>query len=122
MWRARQDSGTGCCVMRERMKRILEAGRGTALGHLGDLYRENRVRSIPATGLITPTNVEPVGLGPEGQYLAEVLGRHVEITDIHDERTFYDQLTTLIGQAQTSIWMWSACGSLPSPHSAATSC
>ena len=37
-----------------------------------------------------------------------MLARHVTITDIHDERSFYDQFAVLISQAQNSIWLWSA--------------
>jgi phosphatidylserine/phosphatidylglycerophosphate/cardiolipin synthase-like enzyme len=66
------------------------------------------VRSIPATGLITPPDVEPANLGPEGRRLAEVLSRHVEITEVHDENSFYGQFAELISQAQDSIWLWSA--------------
>jgi phosphatidylserine/phosphatidylglycerophosphate/cardiolipin synthase-like enzyme len=66
------------------------------------------MRCVPATGLVTPPGFEPVNLGPEGRHLAEVLARHVEITDIHDERSFYDQFAALISQARNSIWLWSA--------------
>ncbi len=90
---------------RERVRR---AKPGTALGHLGTLLRDRSVRCIPATGLVMPPEFEPVNLGPEGRRLAEVLARHVEITDIHDERSFYDQFATLISQARSSIWLWSA--------------
>ena len=90
---------------RERVER---AKPGTAFGHLGTLLRDKQVRSLSATRLITPTTWEPANLGPEGARLAEVLARHVTITDVNDERSFYDQFAVLISQAQNSIWLWSA--------------
>ena len=54
---------------------------GTALGHLGTLLRDRHVRSLRATSLITPPAWEPANLGPEGTRLAEVLARHVTITE-----------------------------------------
>jgi phosphatidylserine/phosphatidylglycerophosphate/cardiolipin synthase-like enzyme len=89
-------------------ERVQRAKPGTALGHLGTLLRDKQVRSLPATGLITPTSWEPANLGPESRRLAEVLARHVTITDVNDERSFYDQFAALISQAQNSIWLWSA--------------
>lgn len=50
----------------------------------------------------------PANLGPEGRRLAEILARHLTVTDIHDERSFYEQFARLISQAQNSIWLWSA--------------
>lgn len=92
-------------VSRERVR---NAKPGTALGHLGVLLRDRQVRSVPATSLITPPEWESANLGPEGTQLAEVLARHVTITDIHDELSFYEQFADLISQAQSSIWLWSA--------------
>jgi phosphatidylserine/phosphatidylglycerophosphate/cardiolipin synthase-like enzyme len=88
--------------------RVLNAKPGTALGHLGVMLRDKQVRSLSATSLITPTTWEPVNLGPDGTRLVEVLARHVTITDVNDERSFYDQFADLISQAQNSIWLWSA--------------
>ncbi len=84
-------------------ERVWNAKPGTALGHLGTLLRSGQVRGLPATSLITPTTWEPANLGPEGSRLAEILARHVEISDINDERSFYGQFGTLISQAQHSI-------------------
>ena len=50
------------------------------------------VRPVLGTNLITPPTWDPVALGPESTALAEVLARHIEVTDIHDEKTFYEQL------------------------------
>jgi phosphatidylserine/phosphatidylglycerophosphate/cardiolipin synthase-like enzyme len=49
-----------------------------------------------------------MSLGPEGRRLAEVLARHVEITDVDDERSYYEQFARLVSAAQSSIWLWSA--------------
>jgi hypothetical protein len=89
-------------------QRVQTARPGTAFGHLGGLLRDQKARSIPATGLITPPGLEPANLGPEGRHLAEVLARHVEITDIDDEKSFYDHFARVLSQAQHSIWLWSA--------------
>jgi hypothetical protein len=89
-------------------ERVRKAKRGTALGHLGTLLRDGQVRRLPATNLITPTTWEPANLGPEGTRLAEVLARHVTVTDIHDEKSFYEQFAHSIAEAQNSIWLWSA--------------
>lgn len=89
-------------------ERVASARPGTAFGHFGAMLRDRKVRSIPATGLITPPEFVPPNLGPEGRRLAEVLSRHVQITDIHDEHTFYEQFASQISQAQKSIWVWSA--------------
>jgi hypothetical protein len=86
---------------------VMTAPSGTALGQLGDMLRGERVRRVRATKLITPASWDPVALGPESTALAEVLARHIEVTDIHDEKTFYAQLTRLIDDAQHSIWLWS---------------
>jgi AAA domain/PLD-like domain len=88
--------------------RIRNARPGTAFGHLGALLGERRVRSVPATSLVVPPDFEPANLGVEGRHLAEVLARHVEISDIHDERSFYDQFARLLSAAQYSVWLWSA--------------
>ena len=92
-------------VSRERVR---NAKPDTAFGHLGTLLRDRQVRSVPATSLITPPEWELPNLGPEGTRLAEVLARHVTITGIHDELSFYEQFAHLISQAQNSIWLWSA--------------
>jgi len=89
-------------------ERVRTARSGTALGHLSTLLNERLVRSVPATRLITPPEWQPANLGPEGTRLAEVLARHVTVTDIHDEHSFYEQFADLISQAQHSIWLWSA--------------
>ena len=89
-------------------ERVLSAKPGTALGHLGALIRDRQVRRVPAASLISPPEWESPRLGLEGTRLAEVLARHVTITDVHDERSFYDQFAQLVSQAQDSIWLWSA--------------
>jgi hypothetical protein len=89
-------------------RRVLSAKPGTALAHLGVLLDDRQVRTLSAASLITPPEWEPPRLGLEGARLAEVLARHVTITDVHDERSFYEQFAQLISQAQNSIWLWSA--------------
>jgi hypothetical protein len=64
--------------------RVWNAKPGTALGHLGTLLRDKQVRSLSATRLITPTSWGPANLGADGTHLAEVLARHVTITDVND--------------------------------------
>lgn len=62
---------------------------------------------VPAAKLITPSGGDPLPLGPESAALAEVLVRHIEVTDINDEVTFFAQLTSLIDGAAASVWLWS---------------
>jgi hypothetical protein len=88
-------------------ERVLTAPSGTAFSHLGAMLQAGRVRWAPAKNLIRPPTWEPLSLGPESTALAEVLARHIEVTDIDDEKTFYAQLTRLIDDAKHSIWLWS---------------
>ena len=88
-------------------ERVVTAPSGTALGHLGDMLRGEQVRRVRATKLVTPSTWDPLPLGPESTALRDVLAQHIKVTDIHDEKTFYAQLTSLIDGAQHSIWLWS---------------
>ena len=47
-------------------ERVMRARPGTALGHFGAMFRDRRVRSIPATGLITPPRARIPKSGPGG--------------------------------------------------------
>lgn len=87
--------------------RVTDARPGTALGHFGTLVRDGRVRSVRATSLVTPSAWEPADLDREGRALAEVLARHIAVTDTGDEKSFYEQLAALIDEARYSIWIWS---------------
>ena len=88
-------------------ERVLAARGGTAFSHLGAMLRAGRVRPVLATTLITPSTWDPVALGPESTAMRDVLAQHIKVSDIHDEKTFYAQLTSLIDGAQHSIWLWS---------------
>jgi hypothetical protein len=88
-------------------ERVRRAPSGTALGHFRDMLEQERVLPVSAAKLITPSGWDPLPLGPESAALADVLARHVEVTDIHDEVTFFAQLTSLIDSATASIWLWS---------------
>jgi hypothetical protein len=88
-------------------ERVLKAGSGTALGHFGAMLRKQRVRRVVAGNLITPLAWDPKPLGPESTALASVLAKHIEVTDINDEVSFYPHLTSLIDAAKVSIWLWS---------------
>lgn len=90
-------------------ERVLAAGPGTALGHLGALVRDRQqVRSVQAASLITPLESAPVDLGPESTRLAEILSRHAEISEVHDERSYYEQFDALVSEARHTVWIWSA--------------
>jgi hypothetical protein len=88
--------------------RVDRAKPRSAFESLSVLLNERKARSIPASSLIAPLGLDAPDLGPEGKKLAEVLARHVEIMDIHDEYSFYDQFASLISQARQSVWLWSA--------------
>lgn len=87
--------------------RIVAAGEDTVLGALAELIRTRLVRTVPATRLIAPNAPADPGLGQFGSRLAEVLARHVEVTDVDDEITFYETFAARIAQARTSLWIWS---------------
>ncbi|WP_459799831.1 AAA domain-containing protein [Herbidospora sp. RD11066] len=88
-------------------ERILNSRPTTMFGHLAHLVREQKVRTVEATALIAPPTDPDVRLGPFGTRLAETLARHVEITDVHDERSFYEAFTARLSEATSSIWLWS---------------
>jgi hypothetical protein len=91
-------------------RQILTAPAGTPLGIVAELIRSRRARVVPATMLVTPTTA------PEGSRaalagtftgeLAELLAQHVRVTDIHDERTFYEVIAEHLTTARRSIWIW----------------
>ncbi|UUN30055.1 AAA domain-containing protein [Streptomyces sp. FIT100] len=86
--------------------RVRNAKPGTALARLGALIGSPGVRVLKAKHLIAPPTA-PVPLrGEFGTALAEVLGRHVEVTDVHDETTFYDTFAEEINRAERSLWLW----------------
>ncbi|MEV0006411.1 phospholipase D-like domain-containing protein [Micromonospora sp. NPDC050980] len=73
------------------------------------MLRDKRARTVPATLLITPSTVagpdRPL-LGPVSSELSEILAQHVRVTDIHDERSFYQAFADHLGTARRSIWIW----------------
>ncbi|GAV39254.1 AAA domain-containing protein [Streptomyces acidiscabies] len=91
-------------------ERIVAAQRvpGLALGAVGRMLDEKRLRTVPATALVAPHTAPQAAdrLGPFGSRLADVLSRHVEITDVDDETEFYDTFVRLLGAARTSVWLW----------------
>ncbi|MCC5579037.1 hypothetical protein IMZ11_25765 [Microtetraspora sp. AC03309] len=87
--------------------RIMQARRGTALGHIAELYKQRKIRTVEATALISPPTTAMPNLGPFGARLADVLARHVEITAVDDERSFYATFSARLAEAKTSIWLWS---------------
>ncbi|WP_280335903.1 AAA domain-containing protein [Nocardia wallacei] len=85
--------------------RIERAAHDTALGQLAAMLAQKRVRKLAATDLIAPF-AAPDRLGPVGSRLAEVLSRHVEVSDIQDEITFYETFADRLAAARESIWIW----------------
>lgn len=88
-------------------ERLFHARAGTALGHLAALHQERKIRRLEATKLISPPADVAADLGPFGARLADVLGRHVEITAVDDERSFYETFTARLAEARHSVWLWS---------------
>ncbi|MFE5859067.1 AAA domain-containing protein [Streptomyces virginiae] len=86
--------------------RVRNAKPGTALARLAALIGSPGVRVLKAKHLIAPPKAPVPFRGEFGTALAEVLGRHVEVTDVHDETTFYDTFTEEILQARHSLWLW----------------
>ncbi|MHA6758917.1 AAA domain-containing protein [Streptacidiphilus sp. PAMC 29251] len=87
-------------------ERIGHARPGTALAHLAQLMREGGVRTVPGRSLVTPNDPGVPPLGEIGKQLADVLARHVEVSAIDDERSFYDTFADHLDTARESVWLW----------------
>lgn len=87
-------------------ERVRGARPGMALAELAAMVGTRGVRVLHAKHLITPPHTPPAFRGEFGVALAEVLSRHVEVTDIDDERDFYRAFTAEIRQAKQSLWLW----------------
>ncbi|MBK3559982.1 AAA family ATPase [Streptomyces sp. MBT56] len=86
--------------------RVRNAKPNTALARLAALIGSPGVRVLKAKHLIAPPAAPVPFRGEFGTALAEVLGRHVEVTDVHDETTFYDTFAEEINRAEHSLWLW----------------
>ncbi len=90
-------------------RRIADTAPGSPLAQLNVLLRTNRARVVSGAHLVAPTLMdtgERQGLGLFGAELAEVLARHVQITAIDDEESFYATFAEHLAAAQRSIWLW----------------
>ncbi|MDT0344476.1 AAA domain-containing protein [Streptomyces litchfieldiae] len=87
-------------------ERVRGARPGAALAELAALIGTPGVRVLHAKNLITPPHAPTTFRGEFGTALAEVLSRHVEVTDVDDERDFYRTFTDQIRQARRSLWLW----------------
>ncbi|MEV4575062.1 AAA domain-containing protein [Nonomuraea jabiensis] len=89
-------------------ERVSTVRPGTALSHVQALLQSRQVRRVRATALITPPTTAAAEryLGVFGNQLKEVLARHVEVSDIHDERDFYTAFDAAIRSARHSLWLW----------------
>ncbi|MGW5214858.1 AAA domain-containing protein [Streptomyces sp. NPDC004051] len=87
-------------------ERIRSAKKGTAFSHLADLVGTPGVRRLRAGHLITPPHEDAPNRGAFGAALADVLARHVEITGIDDETTFFSTFEDEIRTARASVWLW----------------
>ncbi|MBK0372934.1 AAA family ATPase [Streptomyces sp. RB110-1] len=86
--------------------RVKNAEPGTALARLATLIGSPGVRVLKAKHLIAPPTAPVPPRGEFGTALAEVLGRHVEVSDVHDETTFYETFAEEINRAEHSLWLW----------------
>ncbi|MEV5430233.1 AAA domain-containing protein [Streptomyces sp. NPDC052701] len=87
-------------------ERIRAARNGRAFTHLAALVGTPGVRRLRASHLITPPHEKARDLGGFGVALADVLARHVEVTGIDDELTFYSTFEDEIRKARASVWLW----------------
>ncbi|MFF2538577.1 AAA domain-containing protein [Streptomyces cyaneofuscatus] len=87
-------------------ERIQAAKDGRALAHLAALVGTAGVRRLRASHLITPPHETARDLGGFGSQLADVLARHIEVTGIDDERTFFSTFEDELRAARTSVWLW----------------
>ncbi|MFD1939615.1 AAA domain-containing protein [Nonomuraea mangrovi] len=89
-------------------RRVSTVRPSTALSHIHALLQTRQVRRVRATALITPpatVAAEPY-LGVFGNQLKEVLARHIEVSDVHDERDFYTAFDDALRSAKHSLWLW----------------
>ncbi|MBQ0986000.1 AAA family ATPase [Streptomyces sp. F63] len=87
-------------------ERISRAEDGMALACLNAMVGTPGVRRLRAQHLITPPDTHGPHLGEFGSALAEVLSRHVEVTDVQDELAFYATFADRLRAARSSIWLW----------------
>jgi AAA domain len=86
--------------------RIEAAGPGTAFAHLRGQLAQGHALCLPAARFVNPGLEIPQDYGALGAGLAESLARHVEVVDIDDERTFYENFAPRVRAASQSIWLW----------------
>ncbi|MFE5034999.1 hypothetical protein [Streptomyces sp. NPDC056683] len=84
-------------------KRMQAARNGRAFTHLAALVGTPGVRRLRASHLITPPQDKARDLGGFGAALADVPARHVEVTGLDDELTFFSTFEEEINKARTSI-------------------
>ncbi|MGN9816995.1 AAA domain-containing protein [Streptomyces sp. SD11] len=87
-------------------ERIEAAKDGRVFEHLASLVGTRGVRRLRASHLITPPQESGRDLGGFGSELADILARHVEVTGVDDELTFYSAFEDEIRRAETSLWLW----------------
>jgi phosphatidylserine/phosphatidylglycerophosphate/cardiolipin synthase-like enzyme len=89
-------------------KQVENAPAGTPLAQIASMIRARRARVVRAAALIAPTAVDQDDsqLGPFGSELAKILAEHVRVTDISDERAFYQTFAEQLDSARSSIWIW----------------
>ena len=90
-------------------RRIDAAAPDSPLAYVSRLLRARRARMVSGACLITPTvftDETRYGLGEFGNELADVLAEHVRISEISDERQFYDTFAEHLASAKRSVWLW----------------
>jgi hypothetical protein len=90
-------------------RRVDAAKPDSPLACVSQLLRERRARMVSGACLVAPTvlrDKDRFGLGVFGNELADVLAEHVRISDISDERQFYDTFAGHLSTAERSIWLW----------------
>ena len=85
---------------------VERAKESTPFAHLRRQIAEKHSTVVRAADFTRPGYEPPVEYGALGAELVEVLGRHVEVLALDDERTFYDGFLPRIQQARESIWLW----------------
>ncbi|WP_037906275.1 AAA domain-containing protein [Actinacidiphila yeochonensis] len=88
-----------------RIREVAQKAPDSPFGQLDALIGTPGVRVLPARTLITPPELN-VPRGEFGDRLADVLARHVEVSDVDDETTFYASFVAAVRSARTSLWLW----------------
>lgn len=103
--------GVGITRARDRLYLIVDgtAVRSAGIGPLRELRRAVERADVQVWSAAALLGIAEPPPGPVDSTFAEateLLQQLVNVTDVHDERTFVDELERHLSEARRSIWMW----------------